>query len=326
MALCYAGDYGYCKNWAPPHKNTVNRIGKLMGIKSSTCGEKKELNLNYSPANAKEQRLPTTNISLNHDKNTMHYCQWNINFTHEYNASAWQKQAVSSAYEQHFCQARSASALSILSAVAARKFLKGKEPLAYSYVKDTTRLSSNHACVMSSKCVCVCVAVGDRAMCVCVSERRKVRSDKATQRGRGTQDGETEEDREREKEEEQKMEAWMERCSLGFWWECVKVKNRKPFMSAWMAGPLPVTCWHISLYGQNLTHTMKGKPMSDCMNEVHAVLSNFSFFFLPWVECTRTRENLKSIEHQDLQHTSAILLTARKLRCHTISCNSNVLQ
>lgn len=44
----------------------------------------------------------------------------------------------------------------------------------------------------------MCV-VGDREMCVCVSERRKERSDKATQRGRGTQDGETEEEIERKK-------------------------------------------------------------------------------------------------------------------------------
>lgn len=89
----------------------------------------------------------------------------------------------STAYET-ICQARSASALvSILSAVATRKFAKRKETLACSYVKDMSRfvLTPARTCNVQS----VRAWLGDREMCVCVSEWRKERSDKATQGGVG---------------------------------------------------------------------------------------------------------------------------------------------
>lgn len=52
---------------------------------------------------------------------------------------------------------------------------------------------------------------------------------------------------------------------------------------------------------------------SICLNEICAVVSNFSIFFFHCGRCVLSQlENLKSIEHQHLQSTSAILLMVRK--------------
>lgn len=112
---------------------------------------------------------------------------------------------------------------------------------------------------------CACASVRARTSvstrtraCVCVSKRRKGRSDEATRGGVGLRMARQGKEIGRKEGEEQKMEAWMERCWLGRggggWRRVVasESKNRKPFMSVWMAGqrPLPVMCRRTSLHSQ----------------------------------------------------------------------------
>lgn len=163
MALCYAVDYGYCKNWAPPHKNTVNWIGKLTGIKSSTCGKiakSKLLSLLCKRAKHPDWHR---NISLNHNKSTIHYCQWNngcITSAHQYNASVWHMHVIP--WLIHCIWALLSSKVSkcvtpYLECCCHPQVClceKRKELLTSSYVKDMSRLSSYHARVMCSQCVC----------------------------------------------------------------------------------------------------------------------------------------------------------------------------
>lgn len=102
-------------------------------------------------------------------------------------------------------------------------------------------------------------------------EEGKVRQ--GHRKGRGTQDGETEEEIERKKGKNKRWKRGWKDVGWG-WGRLGESKNRKPFMSAWIAGqrPLPVTCWHISLLfdctARNFPfkHTIRSKAKTEWMN------------------------------------------------------------
>lgn len=154
----------------------------------------KELNLNYSPTNAKEQSIPTSNNTHKHFleswQNTIHYCQQNndciTNTLIQCLSLAYRCNVLSHLqYMQPHCQARSASALvSWLLWPPTRLFLCSKKRFIH------LQLSQGREQFVFIPCVYMCdvqsmCAVGDREMCECVSEWRKERSDEATRRGVG---------------------------------------------------------------------------------------------------------------------------------------------
>lgn len=182
-----------------------------------------------------------------------------------------------------------------------------KEGAAHVQLRQGHGLFVYHACVMSSQCVWLKM---ERCVYVWVSRGRRgqTRPQKGAWdpgwRDRG-RDGE-------KKEEEQKMEAWMERWRMGLEGDWVKAKTGSHLCQLGWRDHSPVTCWHISLFfdcrarNSPFTHTVEGKQTADwmnaqgkgtgsnCLNEIHAVFSDY-LIFKPWVECTRTSENLNQL-------------------------------
>lgn len=176
------------------HHIKTQLTGLVNSWASSQAVVGKELNLNYSLTNAKEQSTLTSNNTHKHFleswQNAIRYCQhgndW-LAFARWYNASAWhidvmswvifnicgptvkQGQQVRSSLD---CCGHTQGCFCAVKGKSRSQLFQGRVPFVF--------IPCVYMCDVQSACV-----LRDREMCECVSERRKERSDEATRRGVG---------------------------------------------------------------------------------------------------------------------------------------------